>query len=82
MGSLLVRFARGTYVLVFRPLVRRAPLRLRRFLVRELAVDSPPTSQSGSVLPVLPTTLEDELYLGYLKGFLVDRQRECRGSDR
>lgn len=85
MRSLLVRLARGAYALALRPIVRRTPPRIRRFLIRELAMDSPAANQAASPhtgLPVLSTTAEDELHLGYLKAFLVDRERECRGSDR
>ena len=83
MDSLLVRLARGAYAVVVRPIVRRTPARVRRFLIRELAVDSLAANHAVSppaALPVLPATPEDELYLGYLKAFWVDREGKWRAA--
>lgn len=81
MRSLLLRCARGAYALAGRPLVRRIPSGLRRVLSLEL-VGAPSAVQADLAprgLPVIPTTPEQELYLGYLKAFMVDHQRVCPG---
>ena len=61
-------------------------------MIRDLSANMSPTDRDGfmmhdprserAVLPVLPSSPLDDLYLAYMKGFLVDRGsgRQARDS--
>jgi hypothetical protein len=72
---------RRVYSLLVRPMLRNLPRGLRGLLIRELSANMSPADRDrlllhdrrpeGTVLPVLPSSPADDLYLAYVKAFLV-----------